>query len=694
MTNPKRPESGVGVADRTITGGAAVALVVLGLLPLSGWISGGLSDPAYSTRWLEWSYGIAVCVGVGVVCAMMSRSLTPGTTSNWKRMLQRVNGTFELHPGRVDVGIAAACLSLYAVIAFFVFSAKPLLIDELVQVLQARMYAAGHLSMPADPSPEFFSILHMVDSGDRVYSQFPPGWPAMLALGTLMDATWLVGPFCGGVAVFVFARLLRRTLPTASGTVVTAATALFGLAPFSAFQFSSHMSHGPAVMWLILAVLALSHVTAVETVPESTRGWWAALMGTAAGCAFAVRPLDAFAFGAPAGVWLAWRALPGRSSARMLAAASAGLAIPVCAVMWVNLRTTGSPFLFGYEVLWGSSHGLGFHSAPWGDPHTVQRGVELLSTYVTRLNVYLFESPFPSLLPVIVALLLAGRLSQIERYLFTATAMHALLYFAYWHDGFFLGPRFVMPWLPLLVVLCARLLRRSTWHAWSVRVRAGVIGGVAAAVVVTALISLPVRTAQYRAGLTSMRADYSTEARRAGVTNALVFVRESWGAELISRLWALGVSRAATAALYSRVDACVLEHAITAAEQESLRHDQAEGVLRPLLRDSLLVRASSVSPDTTERMLPGARYDATCSARVEADREGYALYPPLVLERETGNVYVRDFQARDTVILQRYPNRAAFVLRRDGVDGLSPLRWIPIGSGRIDPSAQSPRTIP
>jgi hypothetical protein len=447
-------------------------------------------------------------------------------------------------------------------------------------------------------------------------------------------------------------------------------------------------------MWLIIAVLALSYVTAAETIPESTRGRWAALMGLAAGCAFAVRPLDAVAFGAPAAAWLVWRTFSGRSSTRMLAAAAAGLAIPVFIVMWVNLRTTGSPFLFGYEALWGSSHGLGFHAAPWGDAHSAQRGVELLSTYVTRLNVYLFESPFPSLLPVIVALLLTGRLSRTERYLFAATATHALLYFAYWHDGFFLGPRFVVPWLPLLIVLCARLPGRSTWHAWPIRVRAGVIGGIAAAGVVTAFASLPVRTAQYRAGLTSMRTDYAAEARRAGVTNALVFVRESWGAELIARLWALGVSRAATAALYSRVDACVLEHAITAAEQSSLRHEQAERVLRPLLRDSLLVRASSVSPDTTERMLPGARYDTICSVRVEADREGYALYPPLVLERETGNVYVRDFQARDTVLLQRYPNRAAFILRRDGVDGLSPLRWIPIVSDQVEPHARSSRPIP
>jgi len=672
------------VVDRVLAVSAAVALAALGMLPIAAWIPGGLSDPAYTQRWTEWGYGIAICVCMGLVCAIIAEGLPSRIRSGANRALSEVGRATGLHPGRVDAAIAAACLVLYAAIARGVFSARPLLIDELVQMLQAHTYASGHLATPVDSSPEFFSILHVVDVRNLVYSQFPPGWPAMLALGVFVNAGWLVGPVCGGVAVWVFAKLLRRTLGGASATVVAVGTVLFGLAPFTAFQFGSHMSHGPVLMWLLVAILALSHVTSPEPVQESARRRWALVMGLAAGCAFAVRPLDAVAFAAPAGAWLVAQVVSGRISARVLAAAAAGLVVPVCAVMWVNVSTVGSPFQFGYEALWGSGHGLGFHSAPWGDAHTPQRGIELLSAYATRLNVYLFESPFPSLLPVIVALVFIGPLTRIERYLLVATGVHGVLYFAYWHDGFFLGPRFVVPWLPLLIVSCTRLLHRSTWQRWHPRIRAGLVGGVLAAVAVTVCISLPERVAQYRAGLTSMRTDYSAEARKAGVANSVVFVRESWGAQMIARLWALGVSRPAAATLYSRVDACVLEHAISAAERDSLRHEKAELALRPLLGDSMLVRASTVSPDTTERMIPGTRYDSTCSARVAADREGYALYPPLLLERESGNLYVRDFQARDSVILKRYPDRPAFLLRRDGVDGSAPLRWLPM---RTNPRA-------
>ena len=52
------------------------------------------------------------------------------------------------------------------------------------------MLLRGHLSLPADPNPEFFAIGNVVDQG-RWYSQFPIGGPMVLALAMLFRATWL-----------------------------------------------------------------------------------------------------------------------------------------------------------------------------------------------------------------------------------------------------------------------------------------------------------------------------------------------------------------------------------------------------------------------------------------------------------------------------------------------------------------------
>src|SRR2546422_7586143 len=48
--------------------------------------------------------------------------------------------------------------------------------------------------------------------------------------------------------------------------------------------------------------------------------------------------------------------------------------------LWANARTTGSPWLFGYDVLNGAAHQPGFHVAPTGVPHTP------LDRKSTRLN--------------------------------------------------------------------------------------------------------------------------------------------------------------------------------------------------------------------------------------------------------------------------------------------------------------------
>jgi hypothetical protein len=651
---------------RSLTAIAGIALLLLGTLPFSNWISAGLTDGLYARRWSEWGLGFAICAGISVVVALLSSSLRPKVA----RLVASLDHRLGASSAGFDLGVAMACLATYLVVAKSVFSGRPLLIDEIVQVLQARTYASGHLSVPTDSARAFFSLLHVVDIGDRTYSQFPPGWPAMMAVASLARAEWIAGPACGAIAVFVFSRLVRLIFPSRRNLQIASATLLFGLGPFVLFQFSSHMSHGPVVMWLLLAIFGVVRSQQIRWSPRHT-----ALAGVATGCAFAVRPLDALAFGSVVTAWFGWQAVRDRRARRAFATMCIGGAVPVLLTMFVNAQTTGNPFTFGYEALWGSSHGLGFHAAPWGDAHTPARGVELLSIYATRLNTFLFESPFPALLPAILALLFVAELSLAEWLLFFGTATHAVLYFAYWHDGFFLGPRFVLPWAPLLVLLTLRAIALANSRVKSSRLRAALLGAGLGGVSIAAGIAIPARAAQYRNGLASMHTDYAAEAARANVSNSVVFVRESWGAQLISRMWALGVSRAATASLYSGVDACELEHAVAALEKGSARSERAESQLRPLLVAASRVQASSVSPDTTERMLPGLVYDETCSAHVRADREGYALYPPFLLDRDSGNLYVRDLFALDTVVMRRFSNRKFYIVQRDGVDGEARLIW-------------------
>jgi hypothetical protein len=639
---------------RVVAPSLAALLVALAFLPIVDWVPGGRSAPWYGSVLDGWLSGTAIAAGAGLVLAILSRRLP----ILWREGLgAELGDRFDRAPWPVSSGIAIAALLLYALLARAVFDARPLLIDELAQMVQARIFAGGALTRPVAERPEFFSMIHVVDLHGRVYSQFPPGGPFFLALGVLLRSPWMVGPVFGAIAVVAYARFLRVAEPRPSTALL--ALVLFAFAPFTAFMAASHMNHVPTLALLLVAIAALARVM---TEPRAALGW-SLLSGLGFGVAATIRPIDALAFALPAGVWYLWRALRDSSRWRHAFAAALGIALPVLALAWVNVNTTGAPLLFGYVVLWGPSHSLGFHQAPWGVSHSPARGLELVSLYFLRLQSYLFETPIPSLLPAIGALALTRKTSPLDRYLAACTGLLVGLYFAYWHDGFFLGPRFLHPLLPVLALWTARLFPLVHERAGSGLGHRSVVFGFLVSLVIAAVALVPLRAQQYRNGLLTMRWDARRSARDAGVRNALVFVRESWGAQLVARMWAIGVPRSETEKLYRGIDACLLEQHVTALENSTVRDTAAFAALQPLLRDSSRVRPSPFSPDTTERHLPGSAYTRVCARRIEEDRAGFTLLPPLLAGADDGNVYARDLHQRNAWLARQHPDRALWLLK-------------------------------
>ena len=170
---------------------AALVLLVFGLLPIANWIPGGHEAPWYAERLRLWSSGGAIVVGVALIVGITVRAIPAVWREGlWASLAERWRRTNR----RADALIALAAGSLYAVVSQTVLSAKPLLIDEIIQVFQARIFASGRLWASAPAYPEFTSSMHLLDWGGKVYGQFPAGGPAMLAIGTLLHSEWLVGP--------------------------------------------------------------------------------------------------------------------------------------------------------------------------------------------------------------------------------------------------------------------------------------------------------------------------------------------------------------------------------------------------------------------------------------------------------------------------------------------------------------------
>ncbi len=640
-----------------LTLGVATFIAVFGFLPIANWIPGGRDVSWYGNQIVAWLVAIVACLGAGTILAILSRHVR----WLWRdRLLDNASNAFGRSPWPAAVLLAAFAGVLYACTASL-FARRPILIDEVVQLFQARVFLQGRLWLPASPHPEFFSAMHVVDTNGKVYSQFPAGGPAFLAVGAIVGAPWLIDAIYGAFTIVAFVAFLRIAEPRPG--VALGAALLFALAPFTVFMSGSHMNHVPLLMCLMIAMAALAHIVS----SDRPRPALALLCGLGFGCAATVRPVDALAFALPAGLWLLSRALKERTRWLDALAAGVGVAIPALALVWVNVQTTGAPFLFGYEVLWGKAHALGFHAAPWGIAHTPARGLELINLYFLRLQLYFLETPVPALLPAIVALALTRTLSAIDRYLIASGALLVGLYFAYWHDGFFLGPRFMYALLPALVLWTARALPivrdRLNGRSWGpVPAYRAIVFGSLAAVAAGIAIRIPIRVQQYSHGLVSMRWDPDSAAASSNVRNALVLVKETWGSQLLYRMWAIGVTRTQAEHVYRNIDSCMLEERLRAVEGAGVRGQAAYDSIAPLLRDSLKLTRSYSSPDTTERVLSGYAYSSLCEQRIDDDRAGTTIYAPTLLAHTGGNVYARDLHERDRWLLRQFPGRPLYVL--------------------------------
>ena len=665
--------------DRLVTAAALLVIGVLGLFPIANWIPGGNAADWYSATLREWLSGTVLVAGAGLLLALLSRRVP----ALWPAGMGRAFGTLAARPATTLI-LALLAGAIYAVVAQFIYDGKPLLIDEIIQTWHGRILADGALWTPVPAHPEFSSSMHKIDTGDRMYGQFPIGGPAMLALGTLAGAEWLVGPVFGAASILLYGVLARRLDPRPG--VVLGAVLLFALAPFTVFMSGSYMNHVTGLTWLLVAMVGLTGAVR----DDGGRFRDGLLAGLGLGVAATIRPVDAMAFAFPAGLWLLWRAIRHRRVAALLGS-GIGIAIPVGVLLWANDQTTGAPLLLGYTVMWGAAHDLGFHATPWGAVHTPANGLELLNLYFLRLQSYLYETPVPSLLPAGLALALTRRLSAMDRYLLVTGALICAAYFAYWHDGFYLGPRFLFPLVPLLSIWTARALPALRQAAGDGLLYRTAGYGAAVAVLLAALTGVTIRGTEYRAGMQSPRWDADRAASAAGIRNSLIFVRESWGSEVMARLWAVGVPRSDAEEFYQRIDTCELDETLARLEREGVRGPPAVAAIRPLLADSARVSKTSISPDPTERVRAGRPYSERCHARVRENWNGFTVYSPLLLAGRDGNLFVRDLHARDTLMLARYPGHPVYLLRRATFRITSPFVFKPVDRDSLIAAARASR---
>lgn len=644
----------------------AVAFLPLG--PLFGELrgAGGYVPPA------EWLLGLGIFLPLSWLLVRLLPAAGDRSALLASQLLRRPSTGRLLGGGLLILGLVTAGVAVLA------FGRKPLLIDSVVQLFQARVFASGRVVAPAPPADGFFVTQHTLLDGNAWYAQYPPGHSALLAVGSAAGAAWLIPVLLTvGTAGALFA-FVRR----AYGRIEARLTlVLLVLAPFFWFMGASHMNHVSSLFFLALFLAAFARW---EDRPTAGR---AVLAGLALGGAFLSRPLDAVAVGAVfAGI--AVPPLRARREWGSVAGGTAGFLAVAAVFLAFNWATTGDPFLPGYIKLWGESHGLGFHEGPWGEVHTPLAGLRNELLDVALLHALLFEWPIPSLLPV-AALFAAGwaRPGWDRRLLLAFLAIPAA-YFFYWHRDGFLGPRFLYAGLAFVLPLTARGLLAAWRWAGERRLRAApgldavpARGWLASLLLLcfaySLLYAVPQRFRVYNTGLRSMKVDLLAEARRAGLEEGVVFVAVSWGNRLLARIRALGVPASLAERAYRNVDHCELERLVTAAEAEAGGGRRLAARLEVSLEREWHLAEPALNGDPTMRLAAGRPLDPACAAEVVYDRSGYTVYSPHLLANRPDLsgpfVVARDLRGRNEMLRRNYPGRPAYLYR--------PGRFIPLEAG-------------
>jgi 4-amino-4-deoxy-L-arabinose transferase-like glycosyltransferase len=233
---------------------------------------------------------------------------------------------------------------MYVVIARVALDGFPFSGDEYSVALQAQLFAKGLLQAPAPAHIEWLRLDHVVID-TFVRSKYPPGAPALLAIGARYGVAWIVTPIEGVLALALVWDTVRRLLGARPALV---ALVVVGAAPLYAYDAASFYTHTPTLLFLAIAFAAVAAWTRSRAPRDGSprarcerADGWLVVVGMALGCAFLIRPVDALLFGAAMLVF--------RSPRAVIVPAAAALPF-VIANLWYQNAVFGSPFSDGYHA--------------------------------------------------------------------------------------------------------------------------------------------------------------------------------------------------------------------------------------------------------------------------------------------------------------------------------------------------------
>jgi hypothetical protein len=359
-----------------------------------------------------------------------------------KSPMSGANRTAPIVPAILTVVVAL-------LMSWFAFQHMPHVEDETAYLFQARTFALGALTLPAPPEAAWPGLeYYLLDVRDgRWFSSTLPGWPAVLALGVLAGAPWVLNPVFAGISVLLAYDITRRRAGTEAGDMVAL---MMATSPWLLAAAASLMPH---TMTLTLILFAWWAILKSEDTGQG-RARAMVLAGLAMGLVFAARPMDGVVIGSLTGLWV----VTGRGRNWLRAGQYALGCVAVGGLLLAyNAHITGHPLLLPLtdylNRAWGvgaNAYGFGPEIEPPGGWRSLDlwRGHSALEALLNTINSLIslqFELlgwPIGSL-----ALIFAYFLWQKKGGFDLAMALVALVVIVvmalYWFaDTYYMGPRY------------------------------------------------------------------------------------------------------------------------------------------------------------------------------------------------------------------------------------------------------------
>ena len=628
-----------------------------------------------------WSTGM-LGTGVLVVAALLLGRIL--SLKGWVDRCHRVFSAAAVLPGWAwGSALGAVTFLASSATALVLFRARPTSVDEMVQLLHAQALAAGRMGWPLPDPQAAWSVANGVMVDGRWSAIAAPGQTALLALGLLAEAAWLVGPLCAGVTAAFTALGLRR-LWRDTPALAHAAGLLAALSPFVVLLGGTHLSHTGAA-----AFAALVFWSALRARDGSAA--WGLLTGAAAGAMVLTRPWTGLVLGAalPAALWLPGLrrgtdflgptdASPAPPKAgwllrRVGSAVAGGLPLAMGFLLW-NRVLYGDVLRLGYTAAFGDAHGLGFHADPWGNHYGPLEALAYTASDLSTLGTHLLESPLSPVLLVGAALVLAPRWPRGTGVLLAWAGAALVGNALYWHHGQHLGPRFLYETAPAWAALTAaavHALHRTprlggAWLRWT-----------AVLTVAGMVLLLPQRVRTVR---TALGPTASVPSPPAPAGRALVLVHGSWSGRVAARLVQTGVRRDSVETALRRNGLCRV-HLHARARLAGAPPPPLDW--RPATGSPASLQVMELSPGNRVRLEPGP-LPPDCAAEARADARSGTLELVTLLwqappDRERPTVLARDLGPVDNrAVLEAHPDRTPWVALPDGTGG---IRLLPYAEG-------------